>query len=552
MMKLTYVFFAAHFLLGRERHRTVPSWLWGLVEDLVAFENFPWGTYVYNSTIYWLGKVLRSRLGSRSNKQNMKEKTPAKKQNLGINIYGFPWSLMIWALEAIPSLNGKCGIRQGDGIPRVCRWYCRKKPTGLVNEFKDDLEVLTTLTALEDEMKQDYYVSFDPDQLVGPVLHKIDGFGNDSEDDDMEKDVPVEDNAEKDVSVEDNEEKDVPAEDDVDLADNVCNEYEDIEIHEERQHRESKLKIQHDHLDVPRRRMEPVMVADHPTPPTVKHKKHKKQEDLMSFISTKFDELREEIRCSEHRTRHLIYDLRDDIHAVLPGVQAAPGSAEDNVEDYGEDTWSDINYKHFEDFMHDAEKKADGVGEIYDTTVESIVQPDDQLREDMYPIPNIQVDNDTLSVEAIEKHQFTHKRLGDERRIRRPSAACRTPYILLWRGKKGNVTRRKNQIDNNSENCQASEMEFNKYMVEESTVYRTCGWTEHFTPHDLHHILDPSKGIEGMMNHGSWNWYRKTVMQGTVLFGHLAATLKREFLSTGRDMDMMLIRLSARIYGQRM
>ncbi|KAL5762712.1 hypothetical protein ACOSP7_018976 [Xanthoceras sorbifolium] len=73
-------------------------------------------------------------------------------------------------------------------------------------------------------------------------------------------------------------------------------------------------------------------------------------------------------------------------------------------------------------------------------------------------------------------------------------------------------------------------------MAEESTVYGTCGWTEHFTPHDLHHILDPSKEIEGMMNHGSWNWDRKTVMQGTVLFGHLAATLKREFLSTGRDM----------------
>ncbi|KAL5742388.1 hypothetical protein ACOSP7_029120 [Xanthoceras sorbifolium] len=158
MMKLAYVFFAAHFLLGRERHRTVPGWLWGLVEDLVAFENFPWGTYVYSSTIYWLGKVLRSRLGGRSNKQNMKEKMPAKKQNLGINIYGFPWSLMIWALEAIPSLNGKCGIRQGDGIPRVCRWYCRKKPTGLVNEFKDDLKVFTTLTASEDEMKQDYYI----------------------------------------------------------------------------------------------------------------------------------------------------------------------------------------------------------------------------------------------------------------------------------------------------------------------------------------------------------------------------------------------------------
>ncbi|KAL5752448.1 hypothetical protein ACOSQ2_022955 [Xanthoceras sorbifolium] len=161
MMKLAYVFFIAHFLLGRERQRTVPDWLWGLVEDLVAFENFLWGTYIYSSTIYWLGKVLRSRVGGRSKKKNLKDKTLAKKQNLGIIIYKFSWLLMIYALEAIPSLNSKCGIRLGDGIPRVCRWYYKKKPTGLVNEFKDDVrkkyKVLTTLTASEDEMKQDYY-----------------------------------------------------------------------------------------------------------------------------------------------------------------------------------------------------------------------------------------------------------------------------------------------------------------------------------------------------------------------------------------------------------
>ncbi|KAL5812529.1 hypothetical protein ACOSQ3_027479 [Xanthoceras sorbifolium] len=43
--------------------------------------------------------------------------------------------------------------------------------------------------------------------------------------------------------------------------------------------------------------------------------------------------------------------------------------------------------------------------------------------------------------------------------------------------------------------------------------------------------------LHNKMNHGSWNWDRKTVMQGTMLFGHLAATLKCEFLSTGRDIE---------------
>ncbi|KAL5764316.1 hypothetical protein ACOSP7_016671 [Xanthoceras sorbifolium] len=41
MMKLAYIFFVSHFLLGRETRCIVPGWMWGLVEDLIAFENFP-------------------------------------------------------------------------------------------------------------------------------------------------------------------------------------------------------------------------------------------------------------------------------------------------------------------------------------------------------------------------------------------------------------------------------------------------------------------------------------------------------------------------------
>ncbi|KAL5753753.1 hypothetical protein ACOSP7_021973 [Xanthoceras sorbifolium] len=90
----------------------------------------------------------------------------------------------------------------------------QEKPWGLVKFFEDDLQVLTTLTASEDEIKQDYYVSFDPNQFVGPMLHKTVNFGNDSADD-----VTVED---------DNVEEDAAAEDDVHPVDNVGNEDEDI------------------------------------------------------------------------------------------------------------------------------------------------------------------------------------------------------------------------------------------------------------------------------------------------------------------------------------
>ncbi|KAL5831960.1 hypothetical protein ACOSQ4_017314 [Xanthoceras sorbifolium] len=98
---------------------------------------------------------------------------------------------------------------------------------------------------------------------------------------------------------------------------------------------------------------------------------------MMSFISKKIDglrdEIRDEIRASEDRTRRLISVLRNDIHAVLPGVPAAPRSieenveenVEDNVEDYGEDTLSDMNCKIFEDFIHKAEEKVYGDGYIY-------------------------------------------------------------------------------------------------------------------------------------------------------------------------------------------
>ncbi|KAL5753752.1 hypothetical protein ACOSP7_021972 [Xanthoceras sorbifolium] len=94
MMQLAYVFFVAHFLLGHETRCIVPGWMWGLVEDLVAFENFPWGTYIYSITIYWLRQVLRNRVGGRRKQinpeDNPPDNPPANKQNLDMGIEGYP------------------------------------------------------------------------------------------------------------------------------------------------------------------------------------------------------------------------------------------------------------------------------------------------------------------------------------------------------------------------------------------------------------------------------------------------------------------------------
>ncbi|KAK2636273.1 hypothetical protein Ddye_031065 [Dipteronia dyeriana] len=58
VIKLGYVYFLSHILLGREYRWFVPDWLWGLVEDITGFEAFPWGTYIYSVTLYWLVAIV--------------------------------------------------------------------------------------------------------------------------------------------------------------------------------------------------------------------------------------------------------------------------------------------------------------------------------------------------------------------------------------------------------------------------------------------------------------------------------------------------------------
>ncbi|KAL5764489.1 hypothetical protein ACOSQ2_017083 [Xanthoceras sorbifolium] len=136
-IKLAYVLFVSHIFLGREKSRIVPPWLWGLVDDLAAFEAFPWGTYVYSFTLYWLDKAFYSR--SSSKKKKKKNTDAVKSQLFGYNVRGFVWALQIWTLEAIPCLTAVVGISDSGGLPRCTRWFSRKKPTSLDDDLNSEV-----------------------------------------------------------------------------------------------------------------------------------------------------------------------------------------------------------------------------------------------------------------------------------------------------------------------------------------------------------------------------------------------------------------------------
>ncbi|KAL5789369.1 hypothetical protein ACOSQ2_004257 [Xanthoceras sorbifolium] len=399
-IKLAYVFFVSHILLGREKSRIVPPWLWGLVDDLTAFEAFPWGTYVYSFTLYWLGKALSSRSSSKIKKETKKKNTDTVKSQLfGYNVHGFAWALQIWALEAIPCLTGVIGTSDGDGLPRCTRWFSRKKPTSLDDKLNSETRPLRTLTASNAEKATDYYSSFDPDQLVGPKLHMEGGLGNHF----------------------DNDEEHV---------DNVSEKEPSDDILQW----ENRSKATDDRPDQPNKRVP----SKRHTRRIMDNEQVRSEDSMRSFVAHMVQELRDEIRTFEARTRRLIYDLRDDLHAVFPIVPPAPHNHTKSIEP----TWSDIRspafYTQRKEFNGETAVSDEKVGDgpaipptraVFedrasdDLMVDLTVETGPQLPKVVSPAPNIETVNCEKSVQALEKHQFMR-----EDRKQEPAAACKTSY----------------------------------------------------------------------------------------------------------------------------
>lgn len=93
-------------ICGSDRY--VEAWMWALVDDLAAFNKFPWGAYSY--------KVLKHYT-----------------EHCGVghkyHYYGPAWALYVWALEKVPGLGDAVGRAKDDvsARPRIMRWGFRMK-----------------------------------------------------------------------------------------------------------------------------------------------------------------------------------------------------------------------------------------------------------------------------------------------------------------------------------------------------------------------------------------------------------------------------------------
>jgi hypothetical protein len=93
-VKLCLLFMLNWILMGLDERDKVPVWQFRLVEDLDAFDAFPWGAHVYRRSIFGFKHALDGR-------RERFEKRQQEKGDLDVhtvetyNIYGLPHALLV-------------------------------------------------------------------------------------------------------------------------------------------------------------------------------------------------------------------------------------------------------------------------------------------------------------------------------------------------------------------------------------------------------------------------------------------------------------------------
>ncbi|KAL6543697.1 hypothetical protein OROGR_010194 [Orobanche gracilis] len=126
-LKVAKVLCVCYLLFGFDGGKHIADrWLWTLVEDQTRWESFPWGGYSYH-------------------------------------FYGNIYAIMIWACEAIPSLDSKCGNILGASFiqrPRCTRWKLKKLgPVAFTTFFDDQMDCYEVLVPTPEEEEEPYMMS---------------------------------------------------------------------------------------------------------------------------------------------------------------------------------------------------------------------------------------------------------------------------------------------------------------------------------------------------------------------------------------------------------
>ncbi|BBG93121.1 BURP domain-containing protein [Prunus dulcis] len=168
--KLALVYFAELVVLGRDKHLNINLNYLTLVEDLDAFNRYPWGSVSFDKTQDSLfsaptkGKGKSKVTGtSRRNEKGKKDKH-GEAQRSGWSFKGFTYAFQIWVYELIPRMAdlNYCKVVDPTAVPRILRWRTTtsvpemRKLNNYFFQSKESVQ-LRPLCPSEEEMRQPYW-----------------------------------------------------------------------------------------------------------------------------------------------------------------------------------------------------------------------------------------------------------------------------------------------------------------------------------------------------------------------------------------------------------
>ncbi|CAL2277135.1 unnamed protein product [Prunus armeniaca] len=179
--KLALVYFAELVVLGRDKHLNINLNYLTLVEDLDAFNRFPWGSVSFDKTQDSLfsaptkyvksfeneegrGKGKCKVTGTSRRNEKGKKDNHGEVQRGGWSFKGFTYAFQIWVYELIPRMVdlNYCKIVDPTALPRILRWRTTtsvpemRKLNNYFFQSKESVQ-LRALCPTEEEMRQPYW-----------------------------------------------------------------------------------------------------------------------------------------------------------------------------------------------------------------------------------------------------------------------------------------------------------------------------------------------------------------------------------------------------------
>ncbi|GKA96303.1 hypothetical protein Tco_0818398, partial [Tanacetum coccineum] len=102
--------------MGKEDRNCIPRHLVTLVEDLDAWNDYPWGEYMWAKFYERTVNIV-----DEHRQHHLDEKKKNPNYNATYNLYGFAWAFKIWILESYPN-SKQWWSKKDNVIPRCLAW----------------------------------------------------------------------------------------------------------------------------------------------------------------------------------------------------------------------------------------------------------------------------------------------------------------------------------------------------------------------------------------------------------------------------------------------